>query len=689
MRRNGFSRFIPGRPAAAILLAASFFLVHCERTRELEITSVTPAEQFVGDPVMVEVSGHAFDAKARVWFGLVEARQSIVVGPDKIIALPPRQVFAGPCDVKVQNPDGKSALSKAAIKFESRLAVTSAEPSFKPLKLEGLSARLIGQNFMEGARVFFGQAESQGVEYKSPSLLSAPVPELEKGMYDLKVVNPDGSEAFLYDGFQVIDDAAKTPIQAMEEKAKAYGVEGGGVDMADSGAAFADVNRDGYMDLLVISQSSDYLFLGSKSGSFKRLEAESGLLQGKLSYGGYFGDYDNDGLPDLFITGQPGRLYHNEGAGKFKEVTEAMGFNPPPKVWAAAWADFDRDGRLDIFLGHTKGDDMLYKNKGDSFELFAPETFQKDTSYDNPQPTVFSAAWGDYDKDGFIDLFVGIRGQPSIIFKNEGGSSFKSVATELGIDFVVQESAGNKTYKPDFGVSWADYDNDGWLDIFSASGIGGADLYKNREGKGFINATRGTRVSFSQSTISEGWGDFDNDGFQDLAVSDNLTNVRVYRNGGDGSFLDVSRELGIADTNTAPFACVWADVNDDGALDLYVTEFQTANRLYVNKVYPGRHYLKVKLEGKKDNSTAVGAMVTVQAGGHTMTRQVSGGEGYSSQPPPWLHFGLGEAAKADKVTVLWPSGGKTTLEQVPADQTLTVIQEDADETLEVPPENEK
>jgi hypothetical protein len=234
-------------------------------------------------------------------------------------------------------------------------------------------------------------------------------------------------------------------------------------------------------------------------------------------------------------------------------------------------------------------------------------------------------------------------------------------------------------------LSFGDYNNDGYLDLFSTSGPGGFYFYRNREGKAFENAAPLMRVNFVHDPLGSAFGDFDNDGLLDLAVSDNLAGLSLLRNNGDGSFTNLTAELGLTELPRSPMGILWMDVNHDGALDLVVSQYLGRDLIYVNTPYAGRHYLAIKLAGAKQNSMGLGAIVTVQTGATVLTRHVSGGDGYLSQQPPTLHFGLGDAERVGKITVRWPGGEIQTLDGATADQTLIITQPGERKSAALPP----
>ncbi len=669
-----------------ILLIAVLLMGGCTEDR-LKLDSVKPSKVKAGRQAMVDIRGRGFSEDARVWFGDRESRQTISVSQKRIIAMTPVSMPGGTADVRVENPDGTSAELEAAINFESSMALARAMPSrLQPAEGKNI-VRLRGRAFSRGARVFFAELESPGVEVKNERLILAELPGLEPGVVDVRVMSPDGSEAVLEGGLQVLGRHEEAPLQPLHEQAHNWGLA---YDerTKDTGAAIADINRDGFMDLLIIASDVFRLYLGTGKGSFQH-SPDSGLDPGRGLYNGaFFGDFDNDRLPDLIVTGQHCKLFHNLGEARFQEVTKQVGL-PFVKGWAAAWIDFDADGLLDLFIGDPQNDDRLFHNTGTGFEQVFPRTFEKESlamELGNRQPTTFSAAAADYDNDSFPDLFVGVRGQPSALYHNMEGEGFENATEKTGLDFEVAGQNDKRLFKANWGVYWADYNNDGFLDLFAASGPFGTDLYQNQQGKSFVNVTRYMRVEFSGMTLCPAWGDLDNDGFLDVAVSDNIRGIRVYKNLGDGTFKEVSDELNMGAAGETPMAIVWADVNQDGALDLFASQYLREDNLFINTPYPGRHYLKVKLEGGGTNAMGIGAVVVLQCGKDIFTRQVSGGQAYLASEPFTLHFGLGSAERVDKLSVRWPGGELQAIEDVGVDKIITIKQEGEPKKFEFPEE---
>ena len=475
-----------------------------------------------------------------------------------------------------------------------------------------------------------------------------------------------------------------------------------------------------------------------------------------------WGDYDGDGDDDLLVDGR--RLLRNDGAGGFTDVTSEAGIGDVPAN-GGLFADYDNDGRLDFYATvhnylpecvvdddcvwctvHTAADggyecdvlqhdhtcdegrclppsgvrnhDVLWRNEGDG-------TF-RDVSEEAGRPYDFlpteAAAWGDYDADGWVDLYVANYerpvgwaegrlsvGTPDLLWRNRGDGTFEDATAAAGMD--LPGRCGR-------GVSWADYDRDGDLDLYVANYRLHPNYFWVNAGDGTftdvgrINGTAGVRVDGAYGhSIGAVWGDDDNDGDWDLLVA-NLAHPRfiafsdktmLYRSSGapDFAFDDVRESAGItySETHSNP---AWGDVDNDGDLDLFLTDvyvgyqsFYYRNQgdgTYVDATYPsgirvdngwgctwadydgdGRldlaarslwrnetadtgHWLQVRLVGVESNAAAIGAVVEAQAGGRSLLRQVEGGSGTGVQSSLVLHFGLGEATSVETATVRWPSG---------------------------------
>ncbi|MEM7247158.1 MAG: CRTAC1 family protein [Acidobacteriota bacterium] len=497
------------------------------------------------------------------------------------------------------------------------------------------------------------------------------------------------------------------------------------------GVALGDQDGDGRPDLFVTSfelfidspfplpdvrlGGPDRLYRNEGAALFREVGSDLGLDDTGQGQGAAWADFDNDGRLDLYVVrgvqeaaGEPHLLYRQDTDGFDSSpsdfVDEALAGS------SACWADFDADGRLDVYV--TNGLDSsdvlpdsrqrLFRSQPDgSFRDVATEVGIED------RRNAFGCAWADHDGDGDQDLYVVNHGfedpvlglsdpQPNALYRNmlreEGVARFVDVATEADVsadDGVPGSGAG-------FGCAWGDFDNDGRFDLFIANGFSGIVPFPtpNRLFHGEADGTFTDRSltildpDFDESSIGVTLGDWDNDGDLDAfvtnvtipAVSDASHDLLV--NGGWPLHVLVNREdeagVGASDWGGA---CASADFDGDGYLDLYATAgapgadlaFPTADHLYMNDG-GSRRWLQLDLEGRVSNRSAVGAVVTVDAGLRgTQTRQVSAGSGYQSMDDLRVEFGLGDATSA-RVTIVWPSGCVQELDDLAADTVHAVAE---------------
>jgi hypothetical protein len=481
------------------------------------------------------------------------------------------------------------------------------------------------------------------------------------------------------------------------------------VEAMGCGAAFFDFDNDGWLDVFLPPR----LYRNNRDGTFADVTAKSGIRLGKWMAGVTVADYDNDGFDDLFITGWPRNfLFHNNGDGTFTDVTEKAGLLRTGDHYAtgATWVDYDRDGRLDLFVAHyliydpakatPRGKDpscsytgipvfcgpagqpregcRLYRNNGDG--TFADVTEKSGIGAVKPGYALTAAA-ADFDGDGWPDLYVACDTSPSLLFRNNRNGTFTEQGLEAGVALSEdgQEQAG-------MGLGIGDYDCDGNLDIFKTHFRGDTNVLYRGNGKGaFRDMT--IRAGLGVETRYVGWGagmvDLDNDGLPDLFLTTGMVypdikeapyktpNV-VFRNLGDGKFEELQDEAG-PDLNLPHSArgVAFGDFDNDGDLDILIVNLNEPPTLLRNDVPPGRHWLKVQLEGTKSNRSAIGAQVIVEYGGRRQIQTVLAQTSYLSVNDRRLHFGLGAATGAS-VTVRWPSGLAQILDGVQVDRILTV-----------------
>lgn len=461
------------------------------------------------------------------------------------------------------------------------------------------------------------------------------------------------------------------------------GVDGG----LSRGAAWGDIDGDGDADLIVANALGQIQHLYRNDGrkGFTQLHEEPPVMDGGRSEGVSFADYDGDGDLDILVTNQfdePLRVYENLGDAEDSSPTRfvpvragALGDDTPYSATSACWADYDLDGLLDVFVVNRDGrDDLLFHNVGEGSFVLAADPAGSSGGDGR------ACAWGDVDDDGDPDLYVGnFRGDEgkahNFLFINEDGHFRREDAGAPVVD-------RNATY----GVSFVDTDGDGDLDLF-VSNISLTDhniLYVNDGHGSFTELAADPIETGGRPSKGHTWGDFDLDGDLDVAIATgteadvDLRNY-LYLNDGSGHFAAVESGRFVEDVDTSA-SVTWADPDLDGDLDLYVTNWggnDQDNAFYRNDV-TGRHWIAFTLEGTRSNRMGIGARVRVQArvGGalRWQDRWLWPATGYASQNEPVIHFGLGDAARVERVEVHWPSGIVDRITGMDADQRVHLVE---------------
>lgn len=436
-----------------------------------------------------------------------------------------------------------------------------------------------------------------------------------------------------------------------------------------SQSAWGDYDNDGDQDLVVIPWNDacwpcTYPILFYKNngdGTFTREINEIGqqVIDGR---GAAWGDYDNDGNLDLYIAryfNQKNMLFRNLGNAHFEQITTGAIVNDMNSSFGCAWADYNKDGWIDLFVSNGQNqNDALYKNNGNG-------TFTKITS----DPIVldgaesWGCAWGDYDNDGWSDLFVvTYQGQNDMLYHNNGNGTFTRIYNTLP---AMDGEWG-------VGCAWGDYDNDEKLDLYVTYSNSTSRLFHN-DGNGIFSLS-GTLPSFEQGyTNIANWGDFDNDGWLDLFVPKRGTSVQntLFRNINGTGFVKITGDVVTSEGGRSD-AGIWGDYNNDGRIDLFVSNGSGAivpNYFYKNITTTG-NYITLKLKGCTSNKSAIGTRVKLRDGSITMIREVSGGN--SSQNMLWQHFGLGTITNIDSIIVYWTTGNIQRLTNVQSNQILNV-----------------
>ena len=465
------------------------------------------------------------------------------------------------------------------------------------------------------------------------------------------------------------------------------------------GSAWGDYDNDGDQDIVAVGTYQPHaLYRNNGDGTFTDVAAQAGIADPRGGWGSLFADYNNDGYLDLYITrgGWSGAaentLYHNNGDGTFTDVTHAAGVADPQSSFCAAWADYDNDGHLDLYIADgVIGDgaaNVLYHNNGDgTFTNTAELAGVADTG------NSLGTAWGDYDKDGYIDLHVVNFGQSNVLYRNNGDGTFTDVTPTTGMNLPVTDA---------FVTFFLDVDNDADLDIFiSNSGsfrafiegqIRGAAphdgdrqvLYRNNGDGTFTDVTRESGLYHAFGAMGANFGDIDSDGYVDIYLATGapqmgrLERDALFRNNGDGTFTDATFALGLGNIGKG-HGVTFGDVDTDGDVDIYVPVGgafigdQWHNLFYQN-TGTGNNWLNLRLVGGKSNRDGIGAKVTLHVGDSVIYREVSGGCGFGSTNSLPLEIGLKAWTKVDVLEIVWPSGQVDTHRNLSVNQRLVVTE---------------
>ena len=483
------------------------------------------------------------------------------------------------------------------------------------------------------------------------------------------------------------------------------------------GCAFFDYDNDGWLDIFLVNGTRfetrwpsgnapvSRLYKNNRDGTFTDVTLEAGVAHTGWGQGVCAGDYDNDGWEDLFVTYWGDCvLWHNQGNGKFVDVARRAGVTTNPgggkRRWntGCAFVDYDKDGHLDLFVanyisfdpataplpesgpclykglmvacgppGLEGGKNILFHNDGSGRFVDVSETSGILKTAGTYGLGVLVA---DFDDDGWPDIYVANDSTSAALYKNNHDGTFTDIGVESGV-----------AYSPDgkpqagMGVSAIDYDGDGRLDIIKTNFAGDtASLYRNRGNMVFDDRT--FQAGLGRNTRFLGWGvgfaDFDNDGWPDILMCNGHVYPEVgetetesgyrerkvlYRNLGNGKFVDVSTEAGQGILETVPArGCAFGDFDNDGDLDVLVNCVNDVPQLLRCDRTTKHNWLLVKTVGVKSNRSGIGARIfCTTADGHRQMNEVRSGGSYLSQSDLRVHFGLGDADSAD-IEVRWPSG---------------------------------
>lgn len=480
-----------------------------------------------------------------------------------------------------------------------------------------------------------------------------------------------------------------------------------------SGLAWGDYDNDGFPDLYVVNQPSKFgsgrkdgpgnrLFHNNGNGTFTDVTERAGIELHHFGMGAYWGDYDNDGLLDLFVTGAGGcHLYHNEGNGRFRNVTQTSGVHDPLWSTGAVWVDFDNDGWLDLYVLHyvdyPADVSRLHFAAENQYGVVVPAALNprsfrpqpnrllrnnRDGTFTDvtrragiadPDGRSLTVTAADFNLDGWPELYVGNDVSMNRFFLNEKNGRFSDRSAQT----LTAENKGS------MGLAVADFDADGGLDFFVSHWLSQGDsLYQNLLSEthqlNFADAAEFANLAYV-SLPMVGWGcaflDFDNDGLLDLAV----VNGNTLEDAADHKLLVPQKPFlfhydgtqyqdvlaSVAPELDRPLnarGLAAADFDNDGDIDLAISCNRGPLILLRADGAEARNWIKVSLEGKKSNRQGIGALVRVWSGGRSYVQVVGSQGSYLSQHATPLHFGLGNASSVDRVEVHWPSGRRQTVD---------------------------
>lgn len=478
-----------------------------------------------------------------------------------------------------------------------------------------------------------------------------------------------------------------------------------------SGGAVLDYDRDGFMDLFLVNwrplsgvsaadwtgpRGQDRLFRNRGDGTFEDVTEKAGLSGEGYSHAAAAGDMDNDGYPDLYVVNAGrNRLLRNEGDGTFADITAQAGVGDAGTGISAVFVDVDRDGWLDLFvanyltykpqteseqnpgaypgpLAYPGETNVLYRNVGQG----KFEDITRQAGLHAPGHRAMSVCAFDAERDGDPDLYVSNDDTPNALWINDGRGHFKEVAMDVGVAFnSIGEAPGS------MNAAIGDFNRDGWPDLFITR-LGYGSLYV-RNPRGFYeDRIYGSGLGqLTQKYV--GWGgatlDYDNDGDPDLFVANGDAFVLpgtlslLLENQGDGNFKDAAARGGaFFRTPINGRAAATLDFDNDGREDVMVTALADRAVLLKNRAPVKAHWLKLALEGTRSNRSAHGALITATAGDHTWKTEATPATGFLIQGDPRVHLGLGKNSRVDRLEIRWPSGTTQILQNVAADQILTV-----------------
>ena len=499
------------------------------------------------------------------------------------------------------------------------------------------------------------------------------------------------------------------------------------VEQMSGGVALFDYNGDGWLDIYFVTgpdsrpgspTASNRLYRNNRDGTFTDVTDAAGVGFQGWSMGTCVGDYDGDGIPDLYVTNfGPNVLYHNNGDGTFTDVSSKAGVDCPKFSTGAAFGDYDQDGDLDLFVanyvefdlknppmkddvchylgirvncgprGMEGAPDFLYRNNGDG--TFTDVSHTAGVSDDRGYYGL-GVLWSDIDNDGDQDLFVANDATPNYLYLNDGRGGFEDTSFLGGVAV-----GGYGKNQSCMGVDIADCDGDGQLDIVVTNFSEDYNtLYRNLGNAMFSDVSYEAGLAFPSLSYLA-WGtkffDADCDGDLDLFIANGHVYPQIdsrqldvqyaqrnqlFLNSGSGRFDEYKAPKSGLDVVRCSRGAAFGDLDNDGDIDIVSNNLDAAPTILRNDTRRAGRQLTVRLVGKKPNTLAIGARVSVFVRGGQLVQEVRSGGSYLCQNDFRLHYGLGSADQVDRVLIRWPDGREQSLEDIAADQLITVLQEE-------------